>query len=94
VSEGRVLRKTSVSKRDQVTKNWRRLHIEDVHDPYSSTNIIRRIKYGRMRWAGHVARMVKKRDAYRVLVGISRGKSYLKDRVLDLKTMLKRIFKE
>jgi hypothetical protein len=74
VSESRVLRKTSGSKRDQVTKNWRRLHSEDLHDPYSSTNNIRLIKDGRMRWAGYVARMGKKRDAYRVLVGKSKGK--------------------
>jgi len=49
VSESRVLRKTSGSKRDQVKKKWRRLHSEDVHDPYFTTNIIRLIKDGRMR---------------------------------------------
>jgi len=69
-----VLRKTSGSKRDQVTKKWRRLHSEDVHEPYSSTNIIRLIRDGRMRWAVYVVRMEKKRDAYRVLVGKSKGK--------------------
>jgi hypothetical protein len=30
---------------------------------------IKLIKSRRMRWAGHVARMVDRRDAYRVLVG-------------------------
>jgi hypothetical protein len=35
------------------------------------------IKSRRMRWAGHVARMGEKRNAYRVLVGKSEGKSPL-----------------
>jgi hypothetical protein len=36
---------------------------------YSSPSIIRIIKSRRMRWAGHVARMGEKRNAYRLLVG-------------------------
>jgi hypothetical protein len=36
---------------------------------YSSANIIRMIKSRRLRWAGHVARMGKRRGAYRALVG-------------------------
>jgi hypothetical protein len=32
------------------------------------------IKSRRMRWAGHVARMGKKTNAYRILVGKSEGK--------------------
>jgi hypothetical protein len=36
---------------------------------YSSPNIIGMIKSRKMRWAGHVARMEKKRNAYRILVG-------------------------
>jgi hypothetical protein len=32
------------------------------------------IKSGRMRWAGHVARIGKKRNAYRILVGKPEGK--------------------
>jgi hypothetical protein len=44
---------------------------------YSSPSIIRIIKSRRMRWAGHVARMEKKRNAYRLLVGKPEGKSPL-----------------
>jgi len=40
---------------------------------YSSPNIIRVIISRRMRWAEHVARMVEKRDTYRVLVGKTEG---------------------
>jgi hypothetical protein len=36
--------------------------------------IIRMIKSRSMRWAGHAARMVEKRNAYRILVGNSEGK--------------------
>jgi hypothetical protein len=41
---------------------------------YSSSSIIRIIKSWRMRWAGHVAQMGEKRNAYRLLVGKARGK--------------------
>jgi hypothetical protein len=47
---------------------------EQRHDLYSSENIIRQIKSRRMRWAGHVARMGKERNVYRVLVGKLEGK--------------------
>jgi hypothetical protein len=42
-------------KRDEVTGGWRKLHNEELHGLYSSTNIIRVIKARRMRWAEHVA---------------------------------------
>jgi hypothetical protein len=41
---------------------------------YSSTSIIRIIKLRRMRWAGHVARMGEKRNAYTLLMGKPEGK--------------------
>jgi hypothetical protein len=39
-----------------------------------SPNIIRTIKSRRMRWAGHVARIGEKRNAYRILVGNPEGR--------------------
>jgi hypothetical protein len=36
---------------------------------YCSPSIIRMIKSRRMRWAGHVAQMGEKKNAYRILVG-------------------------
>jgi transcription termination factor 2 len=50
------------------------LHNDELHDLYSSPNIVRVIKSRRMRWAGHVARMEEGRDVYRVLVGRLEGK--------------------
>jgi hypothetical protein len=57
VFENRVLRGIFGSKRDEVTGEWRKLHNGELHNLYSSPDIIRQIKSRRMRWAGHVARM-------------------------------------
>jgi hypothetical protein len=56
-----------------VTGGWRKLHNEELHNLYSSPNIIRMIKSRGIRWAGHVARMGETRNAYRVLVGKPEG---------------------
>jgi hypothetical protein len=50
------------------------LHNEKLHNLYSSPDIIRQVKSRRMRWAGHVARMVEERKVYKVLVGKPEGK--------------------
>jgi hypothetical protein len=57
-----------------VTGEWRKLHIEEVHDLYSSPDIIRQVKSRRMRWAGHVARTGEERKVYKVLVAKPKGK--------------------
>jgi hypothetical protein len=74
VFENRVLRGIFGPKRDEVTGEWRKLHNEELRDLYSSPNIIRIIKSTRMRWAGLVAGMGEKRNAYRLLVGKPEGK--------------------
>jgi hypothetical protein len=60
-----------------VTRGWRKLHNEELHNFYSSPNIIRIIKSRRMRWTGHVARMGAKRNGDRIFVGMSEGKRQL-----------------
>jgi hypothetical protein len=57
-----------------VTGDWRKLHNEELHNLYSSPDIIRMIKSRRVGWAGHVARMGEIRNAYRILVGKPEGK--------------------
>jgi hypothetical protein len=57
VFENRVLRRLFGPKRDKVTWEWRKLYNEDLIDLFSSPNIIRVIKSGRMRWTGHVVCM-------------------------------------
>jgi hypothetical protein len=59
-------------------RGWRKLHNEELHKLYSSPNMIRMIKSRRMRWAGHVARIGEKRNAYRILVGKPERKRALK----------------
>jgi len=59
--ENRVLRRISGPMRDEVTKEWRKLHNEAHNDLYYLPNIIRVIKTRRMRWAGHVARVGEER---------------------------------
>jgi hypothetical protein len=53
-------------------KKYSRSRILNPQD--SSPSIIRMIKSRSMRWAGHVARIGEKRNAYRILVGKPEGK--------------------
>ena len=52
-----VLRRLFGPKKDAITKDWRKLHNEELNDLYSSPNIVQVIKLRRTRWAGHVAHM-------------------------------------
>jgi hypothetical protein len=70
----RVLRRIFGPNRDEVTGGWRKLHNEELHNLYSLSSVIRKIKSRRMRWAGHVARIGVKRNACRILVGKPEGK--------------------
>jgi hypothetical protein len=69
VFENRVLRRMCGPKRAEVTGEWRKLHNGELHNLYTSPDIIRQIKSRRMRWAGHVAHMGEGRKVYSVLVG-------------------------
>jgi hypothetical protein len=75
--ENRVLRGIFGPKGDEVTGEWRKLHSGELHNLYSSPDIIRQIKSRRMRWARHVARMGEGRNLYGVLVGKPEGKRSL-----------------
>jgi hypothetical protein len=54
------------------------MHNEELHNLYSSTSIIKRIKSRRMRWTGNGARMGEKRNAYRLLMGKPEGRRPLR----------------
>jgi hypothetical protein len=52
VFENSVLRRIFGRKRKEVAGGWRRLHDEELHSLYASSNIIRVMKSRRKRWAG------------------------------------------
>jgi hypothetical protein len=54
-----------LSKVFHFTGVWKKLYNEELHNFYSSPDIIRMIKSRRMRWAGHVARTGDMRNAYK-----------------------------
>jgi hypothetical protein len=68
-----VLRRLFGPKRE-VDGSWRKLHNNELHNLYSSLNIVRMIKSRRLRWAEHVACIGGGRGVYRVLVGKPNGK--------------------
>jgi hypothetical protein len=75
-SENIVLRRIFGPKREE-DGSWRKLHNDELHNLYSSPNIVRVIKSRRMRWVEHVASMGEGRGVYRVLVVGSEGKKPL-----------------
>ena len=77
VFKNRMLRRIFGPKRDEVIRECRKLHNEELNDLYSSPNIVRVIKSRRMGWAWHVACMGEKRRIYRVLLGKPEGKGSL-----------------
>jgi len=64
VFENRVLSRIFWSTRYEVTGEWRKLHNEELKDIYFSPNIVRVIKWRRMRWTGHLARVGEGRGVY------------------------------
>jgi hypothetical protein len=71
VFENRVLRIFGPKREGDIS--WRKLHTDELHNLYSSPNIVRVIK-SRMRWVGDVAHMGEERGVYRVLVGMPKDK--------------------
>jgi hypothetical protein len=95
VFENRVLRRIFGPKREEVVKGWRRLHIEGLHNLYTSPNIIRVIKSRRVRQTWHVTHTGEMRNAYNILVGKPEGKRPLrrcrhrwKDIRMDLRVIM------
>jgi hypothetical protein len=72
--ENSMLRRIFGPKRDEVIRERRKLYNRELHNLYSSANIIRYIKSSRMRWVGHVACMGEETKMYKVLMGKPEGK--------------------
>jgi hypothetical protein len=74
-----------------VTGDWRKLHNEELHNLYSSPNIIRMIKSSKMRWAGHVALMEAIRYAYKFWLESLKRRDNSEDVGVDRRIILKLI---
>ena len=83
VFKNRVLGIIFVPKKDEVKRERRKRNNVELNDQYSSPNNVRVIKSRRLRWAGHVERIGKRRGVYRVLVGKPEAKNYLEDPGVD-----------
>jgi hypothetical protein len=70
----RVLRRIFGPRRDEVMGEWRKLQNEELNDLYCSPIIIWVIKSRRLKWAGHIAHMGKRRGTYRVFMRKREGK--------------------
>jgi hypothetical protein len=78
-----ALRRIFGPKKGEVTGERRKLHNEELHNLYSSPDIIRQTKSRQMRWTGHVARMGEERKLHKILVGKPEGKIPLEDQGVD-----------
>jgi hypothetical protein len=56
VFKNRVLKRIFRPNRDEVTRGWRKLHYEELHNSYASPSILRKSKSSRMIWARYAAR--------------------------------------
>jgi len=63
--------------KDEVTRDWRRPHNEELYNLYCSPNISRAIKSRKNEMGGVCSTMGERRAAYRVLVGRPEGKRQL-----------------
>jgi hypothetical protein len=94
VCENRAFRRIFGPQRDEVTREWRKLHIEELNDLYSSPNIVRVIKLRKFRWASRVARIGERRGVFRVLAGKREGKRPLGRHRRDGRIILRWIFRK
>jgi hypothetical protein len=83
VSENRVPRRTFGPKRDEVTREWRKLYNEELHNLYSFSDIIRQVRSRRMRWARHVACMGEERKVYKFWWESPKERDHLEDQGID-----------
>jgi len=65
--------------REEITRGWRKLNNEELHNFYCSPNIVRVIRSNKLRWARHVARMGAVRQGYKILVRAPEGKNTWKN---------------
>jgi hypothetical protein len=94
VFENRVLRRIFGPRRDEVPREWRTLHNEELNDLYCSPSIVRTIKSRRMRWAGHVARMGRGEACTVFWWGNLKERDHFGDPGVDGRIILRWIFRK
>ena len=63
IFENRILREILRPQRDANGK-WRRLHNEELHSLYRSSNLVMVIIHTRLTWAGNIARIEKRYECF------------------------------
>jgi hypothetical protein len=94
VFENMLLRRIFVPRRDDVTREWRKLHNDEPNDLFSSHNIVLVIKSRRMRWAGYVARMWRGEAYTGYWCGNLKEKDHLEDPGKNVRIMLRWVFRK
>jgi hypothetical protein len=82
-----------LAKREEVTREWRKLHNGELIDLYYSPNTVRLIN-SRVRWAGHVARMGSGEVYIEFWWGTLRERDHLGDPDVDGRITLRWIFRK
>jgi hypothetical protein len=78
-----------------MTREWRKIHNEELKDLYSSPNIVRVIKSRRKRWTGHVAHVSGRGETYAGFWwGNLRERNHLGDPDIDRRKILRWIFRK
>ena len=87
-----MLKRIFGPKRDEVTGEWRKLHNEELNNPYCTPNIVRIIKSRRMRLVGHVESMGRGEVYTGLWWGNLRERNYLEDPGVDGRIILRWTF--
>jgi hypothetical protein len=94
VFENRVLGRLFGHKMDEVIGEWRKLQNVELNDLYCSSIIFWVIKWRRMGWAGHVARMGRVEGYRRYWWENLRERDHLGDEGVDGQIILRRIYRK
>jgi hypothetical protein len=89
VFENRVLRRIHGPKRVEVSREWRKLHNEELNDLYSLPNILWVIKSRRMRWEGAIARVGREEACTGFWWGSLKERDYLEGPGIDCRIILR-----
>ena len=80
--------------RDEVAREWRKQHNEELYDLSFSTHMVGGIESEKKLLVEHIAHMGDSRDLYRVLVGKKTERDHLEDPGVDGRIILRWIFRK